>query len=310
MTNSSSTRSEGRSLTALASGALLIGFSPIFVRLSPVGPVTTGVYRLALALPFFLAVAAYRGRLGLLIPKTWLQVLPGVFFACDVAAWHWSIEYTSVANATLLGNLAPIFVTLVAWRFFQERLSRLFLVGAIIALAGTLLLLGSSFQISATSLTGDLLAVLTATFYGAYQLSINRLRRNFDTTTLMTHTSMVASVLLLAGALLSGEALTWSGAGWLQGLLALLGLAVLSQVCGQGMITFALKRLPVSFSSLSLLVQPVVAAIAAWFILGEGLGPLQLVGASIVLIGILMAQRGSLSGNAPKEGKHHERKTN
>jgi drug/metabolite transporter (DMT)-like permease len=67
----------------------------------------------------------------------------------------------------------------------------------------------------------------------------------------------------------------------------LVGLALVSQVAGQGLIAWGMAHLPASFSSVSLLLQPVAAAVFAWAILGEAFGALQALGGAVVLAGIV-----------------------
>lgn len=98
---------------ALLLGAVAIAFSPIFVRLSELGPFSTAFYRVALALPAFWFWMAFPQSKAELVrtPSTRKDyarlTLAGVFFAGDLAFWHWSINLTSVANSTLLANAAP-----------------------------------------------------------------------------------------------------------------------------------------------------------------------------------------------------------
>ena len=73
-----------------------------------------------------------------------------------------------------------------------------------------------------------------------------------------------------------------------------LALALLTQVLGQGMIAYALAHLPVTLSTTGLLIQPVVAALAAWWLFGEALAPAQLAGAVVLLVGITLARRSEL----------------
>ena len=86
-----------------------------------------------------------------------------------------------------------------------------------------------------------------------------------------------------------GDVVPASFYGWAM----LAGLALISHAGGQVAITYALAYLPAAFSSLTLLLQPVVAAILAWLLLAEAVGPLQALGGAIVLAGILVARRGS-----------------
>src|SRR5919199_371644 len=127
-------------LAALLTGATCIALSPIFVRLADVGPSASAFWRVALAAPLLwpLARLGARSRPG---RAAWPMLLAAGFaFAGDLGFWHWSIRFTSVANSTLLANLASIFVTLAAWLFWRERPSARFLLGLAAALAGVMLL--------------------------------------------------------------------------------------------------------------------------------------------------------------------------
>jgi drug/metabolite transporter (DMT)-like permease len=133
--------------------------------------------------------------------------------------------------------------------------------------------------------------VITALFYAAYLLSVKEVRdRGVATLYVMAMTSTLTALALLPVALVSGETLLPAdGTGWL----VLLGLAWISHCAGQGLIAYSLAHLPAAFSSVSLLFQPVMAAIFAWLVLAEPLVPLQVAGGLIVLAGIYLARRGS-----------------
>ena len=283
-------------LPALFAGAVAIAFAPIFVRLSQVGPSATAFWRLALALPFLWLATRYTspGAKSAPQPTSLSDYLglaaAGLLFAGDLAFWHWSIRLTTVANATLLANFAPVFVTLGGWLFFRQRVSPAFLLGMAIALAGTTVLVGVSFSLSSRHLLGDGLGLITAVFYGGYILAVSRLRQHFSTATIMAWSGTVTAAALLPIALLSGEGLLpFDIRGWL----VLLGLALISHAGGQGLIAFALAHLPAAFSSVSLLVQPVLATVFAWLLLSEALSPIQALGGALVLAGIFLARQAS-----------------
>ncbi|MEO0374764.1 MAG: DMT family transporter [Cyanobacteria bacterium P01_A01_bin.17] len=273
---------------ALLCGAVGIGFAPILVRLSEVGPSATACYRLLLALPFFWVWLQSGPSENVKRPKGLALVISGAFFAADLAVWHWSIQLTSVANATLLANFAPIFVVLGSWLIWGQRCSRSFFGAVVLVLAGACLLVSASLKLDAQHLWGDALGLLTAVFYAGYMLSVARLRVQFSTVVVSLWTSLVGGGLLLLIALMTGEQLFPST---LQGWLVLVALAVISQVLGQSLIIYALAHLPTAFSSLSLLLQPVVASLLAWAFFKEALGLWQGVGGMIVLLGIVLARR-------------------
>lgn len=279
-------------LAALVLGGAAIGGSPIFVRLSEVGPLATAFWRVALALiPIFIVSLLKKdaGQKPQSLSDYGMLILPGVVLALDLATWHLSITMTSVANATLLSNLAPVFVTVIGVLFLKAKISRIFALGLALALAGVVILKGGPAALGAGDLSGDGIAVISAFFYGCYILAIGRLRSRFDTIRIMLWSTASAAVCVFPlGFFYEGHMLPATLYGWSM----VLGLAFISHASGQVAITYALAYLPPAFSSLTLLLQPVVAAILAWTLLSEAIGPMQALGGAVVLAGIMVARRG------------------
>ena len=288
----------GTSFLALLGGAVAIGFAPIFVRLSEVGPVATAFWRLALALPVLWTLAALSSNKPAPAEPApdsapdsgWRpMVWAGLFFAADLGFWHWSIRFTSVANSTLLANFAPVFVVLYGWVALGQRVTGRFVLAMLVALAGTTLLVARDLNLAPQALFGDLLALITAVFYAGYLLSIKNLRGRFATVDVMARSGLVTGVALLPVALVSRETLLpHSAHGWM-----ILGaLALVSHVGGQSLIAFALAKLPTALASVSLLVQPVTATLAAAVLLKhEQVAPWQIVGMVLVLAGVFVARQ-------------------
>ncbi len=280
---------------ALLAGAVAIAASPLFVKVSEAGPVATAFWRVALALPVlwtWSAIASRGQHVASFTANRRLMIATGLLFAGDLAVWHWSIVLTTVANATLLANLAPIFVTLAVWLLYRRRPGGLFLAGMAVALAGVITLLGGGVQLSGKALAGDVLGVVTAMFYGGYQLAVTRLRARASTASIMAWSGLVTACVLLPLALLSGEQILPATAmGWWK----LIGLALISQAAGQSLIAWAMAHLPATFSSVGLLLQPVIAALFAWVLLGETLGGMAIAGGVAVLVGITIAHQAEVA---------------
>jgi drug/metabolite transporter (DMT)-like permease len=276
-------------LAVLVAGAAIIGLAPILVRLADAGPAAVGFWRVAFAMPL-LGLMALRTDGGVGIPNRF-ALLAGLAFACDLAFWHYSIHFTSVANATVLTNLTPVVVTAAAWIFLKQRPAKLFVAAVALAVAGAwLMAIGRGAHApGANPPLGDGLALTTALWYALYFLAISAARRSVGATRVMFWSSVASAPLLLVAALALGEQVfPLTAVGWA----AVIGLGVM-HVAGQGSIAWALGRLPAATASVVVLIQPVVAAILGWLLFSETLGPLQALGGSIALFGVVLSQAAS-----------------
>lgn len=285
--------------SALLAGGVAIGFAGILMRVSDVNPVASAFWRMALAAPPLwlwawkvrqLDVAA--GRMTGFTPAL---ALAGIYFAGDMALWHLSLHLTSVSNATLLSNFAPIFIALWMWFAWRTRFTRIFVIGMSIALAGALLLVAPNAAGAATAgaghkLLGDGLGLASAVFYAAYQLVVKDTRIRYSTARLMAWSTTITGIMLLPMALSApGPLMPVHPTGWLP----LVGLALLAQIGGQTVIAYASAHLSPSLSSVSLLIQPLTATLAAWAIFAEAIGTFQILGGALLLGGIYLSKRGS-----------------
>jgi drug/metabolite transporter (DMT)-like permease len=278
---------------ALAAGILGLAFSPLLVRASEIGPSATAVQRVLLAMPvltlWMLIEQRGLGALTAISRRDWLTlILAGVFWTGDLVAWHWGLQLTSIANASLLTMTGPIFVTLGSWLLFNEQVSRGFVFGLIVSLGGAAPLVATSVELSGGHLLGDAIAVSAAGFFAAYLLAIKQLRGGLPTGTIMCLTCLFSLPGLFISAWLSGEALA---PPTLRGWLLALALALSAQAFGQALIALAMSRLPAPFTSMSLLVQPFLAILLGWLILSEAATALQFLGGFVVLVGILISRR-------------------
>jgi drug/metabolite transporter (DMT)-like permease len=276
---------------ALIGGAAAMGISPVFVRFAEIGPFASAFWRVALALPALWLWArlevpeAADGRPD--AAALFSVLLAGLLFAGDLTFWHLAILNTSVANATFLATLAPVWVVLGSGLFLGERVERQVFLGLALCLLGAAALIGDTWSINPAQLDGDLYGVATSFFFGAYFLAVRRARRVYGSgRTLFLSSLVTASVLLVEAAVI--ESALWPTA--LGPLAALVALALVSHAGGQGLLAFALGHLPAAFSALVIFLEAVAAACFGWVILGEAVGPVQALGAVAIFAGIAAAR--------------------
>jgi drug/metabolite transporter (DMT)-like permease len=275
-------------LLVLLGGAFAIAFAPIFVRLTGTGPAAAGLWRLAFALPALALMAAPEARSK---PGGWrprpVVLLAGLFFALDLGFWHYGIHFTTVASATILANLSPIFVTAGAWLLLGERPGWRFLLGLALAVAGAAAIAAAKVGVPGLDpVLGDALSIITSGWYAAYLLCVRSARFSQGTSQVMFWSSLVGAPLMLAGALALHERIFPTS---LYGWLACAGLGLV-HVTGQGAIAWALGRLPAATASVIVLIQPVITAVLGFVIFAEPMSPLQIAGGAVALIGVVIAQ--------------------
>ena len=270
-------------LLALFGGNVALAIGPWFVRLADTGPVAAGFWRLFLALPFLVLLArANRQPLTGMGTKTLaLVALGAVTFALDLASWHIGIGMTRLGNATLFGNAGSI--VLLFWGFITMRVlpKRLEWLAIVFALGGAAILMGRSLEISNETLIGDWFSVAAGLLYAVYLLTLQGARGQFGSWSLLVWVSLFGCPVLLGLALLLGEPV-WPG-DWTP----VIGLFIVSQLIGQGLMVFSLKYFPPLVVGLALLTQPAVASLYGWLVFGEVLTPLDIAG--MVLVGAALA---------------------
>ncbi|HSV86145.1 MAG TPA: DMT family transporter, partial [Levilinea sp.] len=275
---------------ALALSVLVLSLSGLFVRWAGApGPVTS-FFRMGIASVVLTAIVVQRG--AKVRPTRWkLMLLPlagGLFTALDHSTWSTAIEYTNIANATLLNNIAPLWVALVAVLFWRERLRGLFWLGLGLALLGAAIVFSIDLTHDPHGGRGDLLAIISSVFYAGYFLVTQRGRRHFDVIPYVWLTTLVAALFLLVLNLAVGNQLLGLSS---YTYLMFLAVALISQITGYFSLSYALGHLPASVVAPTMISQPVLTALLAIPLAGELLSMSQWIGGAAVLAGIYLVNR-------------------
>ncbi|HEY7809454.1 MAG TPA: DMT family transporter [Allosphingosinicella sp.] len=289
---------------ALILANLLLAFGPWMVRLADVGAVASAFWRLALAAPVLLILArsGFSRGAGATLGLVALVAGGGLFFAADLAAWHYSIGLTKLANATLFGNMSSFILVLYGFVIARRSPGRVQGAAVALAVAGAVLLLGSSYELSPKNLRGDLLALLAGLFYAFYLVSIDRGRRSMGSMAVLAVATTAGALPLLLLALAFGEQVM--PGDWTPLILLSLG----SQLIGQGLLVYSVGHLSPVVVGLGLLTQPLVTAAIGWLAYGERLGPADLLGGlciAVALVLIRLPERGNEARLASSGAQDH-----
>lgn len=279
---------KGNPYIILFIGVLAVSTSAIFVKLATAEAGVIAFYRLffsvLLMLPIF--VLKYREELRLIVKRDWiLTIISGIFLAFHFIFWFESLNYTSVASSTVLVTMQPLFAFIGAYLFFKEVITVKAIISAIVAIIGSVIISWGDFQVSGTALFGDILALIACGLITGYLLFGQDVRKRMS---LITYTFLVysfSSITLLVYVVIKGEALLGhSNSDWMYFLL----LAIIPTLLGHTLFNWSIKWISTTAISMAILLEPVGAAILAYYILEEYIMFSQVIGGVIIIIGILI----------------------
>ena len=288
---------ERRLLVALAVALVAISTSAILIRLSAAPPTVAAFYRVLFTVALLAPVTLARHRRDLrgIRRSDWVvAVAAGLALAVHFAAWFESLDWTSVAASVTLVQTQPVVVAVGAVLFLDERVTRGIAGGIAIALAGAVVLslgdlLSGAAATGAWPAWGNALALAGAVTGGAYWLSGRSLRARLPLLPYVLVVYATCVLALFAFVLASGAPLVgYPPREWL----LFLGMAVGPGILGHTALNWTLGHLESSVVSVTLVGEPVGSALLALVVLGEVPGTWTLVGAPIVLAGIVLAVRG------------------
>ena len=192
-------------------------------------------------------------------------LVPGVFFGLNLAIFFAGATHNSVANAALIGSLAPFLIVPVGAWLFSEYIDPRALVFAVLAFGGVTLVLFSAPPNGDASLEGNVFGVIAMLLLVAYVASTKHFRREMDVTTFMATICPIAAVAVLPLALAHGGMFHMSGTGWTYMLI----LTFTSGVAAQGLLVFAQKTIQIGTIGIAQVAQPALAVVWSFLLLGE-----------------------------------------
>jgi drug/metabolite transporter (DMT)-like permease len=211
-------------------------------------------------------------------------VVPGVFFGLNLAVFFAGATHNSVANAALIGSLAPFLIVPVGAWLFKEYIDPRALVFALVAFGGVALVLFSAPPNGDASLEGNVFGFLAMLLLVGYVASTKHFRQEMDVTTFMATICPIAAVAVLPLAIIHGDVFGMSGTGWT----FMLILAFTSGVAAQGLLVFAQNTIQIGTIAISQVAQPALAVVWSFLILGEVVNHRQMAGIAIVVSGLLV----------------------
>ena len=280
--------STGKITALLLVGISTFGMAPIMVRFAPdVEPLALSALRTGFAVlflfPFWFPQRKSIPELKSLGISRVLLALTGICLGLHFSFWIASLNYTSVASASVLVTIHPVMLIVAESLIFKRRFRGIVWVGVFVAFAGSALL-GiadeASLEAFPNALFGNALALTAAVIFVVYFMLGRKIRQYTEWIDYVFYVYLYATITsLILAVLWVGGIPAISGSALLVGI----GLALGPTILGHGSINFAVKYVSPTLLSTLVLSEGVFAAIAAYFIFGEMPSALS-IGAMIVIL--------------------------
>ena len=269
---------------ALFIGILSISLFPVIVAMKLTPGLTSAFYRMAIAATALLSYVTITKSLKVPSVQTGLlAALCGVLFAADIAFWNLSIQLTTATQGTLLTNLAPIWVGVIAFLFFKDKPRRSLWICTLFAIIGIVIFIGIDVFLSLSFDRGFTLGIFSGFFYALYILLSKEVLNKMEVVSFITLSSTSSALFLLIINIAAKQPLWgFTSAAWT----SLLIQGLVSQLLAWLLISYATKRMRATRLSLSLLSQVVFASILAWIFIDEVITIEKAIGGALILLGI------------------------
>jgi drug/metabolite transporter (DMT)-like permease len=210
-------------------------------------------------------------------------LVPGVFLGLNLAAFFSGATHNSVANAALIGSLSPFLIVPLGAVLFKEHINPRALAFALLAFGGAATVLLSAPPNGDASVRGNVFGVLAMLLWTCYVVSTRHFRRDMDVAVFMSTVSPIAAVSVLPLAIANGDIFGMSGTGWTYTLL----LTFISAFAAHGMLVYAQKTIQIGTIGIAQVVQPALAVVWSFLLLGEVLRDRQVLGIGLSMCGLL-----------------------
>jgi drug/metabolite transporter (DMT)-like permease len=259
------------------------GIGPVLTLATSVSINATIFYRVIMWPPVLFAVIVWR-RVPFNVAALRVAVVPGLFFGLSTITGFVAFVETSIANATVIGNVSAALALLLAPRFLGERVTIIQVIFAATSFAGIVAVVFGAGGTGGASLYGDFLALLNAFLWTGYFLVGKRARLDgVNTWAFLFGVSVVQLVVVVPWVLATADDL---GEVTSRDLVVVLCMTLLPGTAGHGLMVWSQRFVPASVISLLGLLGPVISMILAWWFYAQGVAPVQLLGAFVVLLSL------------------------
>ena len=276
----------------LAVALVSVSTSSILVRYLPALPaIVIAFWRMALASAVFGGYNLFRPQGGLPSEHKKPILLAGVFLGLHFACFFSAVKLTTIANATLLGTLAPVFTVFIETVFLKRKVSIKIFCGILVAFFGIIIINWKGLGLYGANTIGNFLALVGSFFIALVFILAERIRQNTSITIYCREIYFYAAcTLFLISVLFRLPVFSFN----IFEFTLLISLAFIPTIFGHSLLSYVVKYTSPSTVASVPLGEPILASCFAWLLFSEKIPPLIFIGGCLILAGLCFILRGSL----------------
>jgi drug/metabolite transporter (DMT)-like permease len=272
--------------------------SGVLIKVATAPPLITAFYRMFFTVliltPYFLIKHRKDARYFL----DYRPLLVGFLLAVHFILWISSIQYTDISNSVIFVALQPLFTIILEYLFAREDLKEGAVIGIVMAVIGSSIISIGDFYQLGDKLFGNFLALSAALFASSYLFIGRGVRKKLNYFPYLYILYTYAAIFLAAGVYIFE--IPFAGYGSTNYLI-FLALALGPTIVGHSILNLAVRYLPTSIVSLSILGEPILTTFLAWLLLNEEVRMTTMFGGAFILGGIYLASVYNNHQNRKKE---------
>lgn len=215
----------------------------------------------------------------------WLLAMGAISIGSFHVMWNTAVMRVGASISTVLQCNAPIFVTLMAWKLFDEPLTGRKIAAVVLAALGIIFISGirgtGGMQVTTV---GIIIALGSAITYGSFSLFGKKLTGDYNSWTILLYVFGFATLILLP--LQFGQPAPWPLPGNM--VIFFIALVLFTTITGFGLYTKGLGKLQASIASITSTTEVVFAGVLAYIFLGERLDTWQIIGSFLIVAGVIL----------------------
>ena len=273
----------------LFTAMLAVSTSPIIARyLDDVPAVAISFWRMGFGALILWMISVIKKQTPLSNENRNKTIIAGIFLGIHFVLFFGAIKLTTIANATFLGTLAPLFTYFIEKFILKRKHHPVLLLGLGLAITGAMIIVGNQFDFSSDFTLGNLLAIACSLFMGMAFIISEKIRKTVGTISYSRTLFLTAAVTLLIIAFFTNSSLTGFSHNEYGGLLLL---GIIPTLIGHGSMYFAVRYVSPTVVASTPMGEPILASVFAWFLFQEAIGYHTLIGGGCTLLGLFVIAR-------------------